>query len=279
MTNDKKSELDAKGLSRRNFLKNSGLVAGGLVGGSLFGGLLTNQSTKGSKDGAGTQVAKEISFEARTFFSRNEDFDLLSAACERIYPENKNGMGAIELGVPYFIDRQCASDWGRNANDYMHGPFPSISKTDVYEEGKGKNNDKVTSSTVVKLPAGTANYQTKMTRGIFFLEGLSAMEKTSQDKFDERFIKLEPAQQDEILQMFENGEVKFSGVDSADFFSLLRQTTIEGVYADPVYGGNRNMEAWKMKEYPGPIMSFLDQIQEKEFIVMEPRSLRNYQGH
>lgn len=278
MTNDKKSNLDAEGLSRRKFLKNSGLVAGGLVGGSFFGGLLTNQFQKGTKEETKPKEAKVTSFEARTFFSRNEDFALLSAATERIFPENANGMGAIELGVPYFIDRQCSSDWGRNANDYMHGPFPSISKTEVYEEGKGQNNDKITSATKIKLPAGTANYQTKMTRGIFFLEGLGAMERTAQEKFDDRFVELEAKQQDEILQMFENGEVKFSGVDSADFFSLLRQTTIEGVYADPVYGGNRNMEAWKMKEYPGPVMSFLDQIEEEEFIVMEPRSLRNYQG-
>lgn len=279
MTNTNKPDHQAQDNSRRNFLKNGGLVAGGLLGGSLFGGILTNQFKKEPKQELSPQADKKVTFDARTFFNRNEDFALLSAATERIYPENANGMGAIELGVPYFIDRQCASDWGRNANDYMHGPFPSIAKTDVYEEGNLKNNEVITSSTVVKLPAGTANYQTKMSRGTFFLEGLRAMEKTAQKKFGERFIDLEPAQQDEILSMFEKGEVKFSGVDSADFFALLRQTTIEGVYADPVYGGNRNMEAWRMKEYPGPIMSFIDKIQEEEFIVMEPSSLRNYQGN
>lgn len=278
MTNNNEPNNGTQDTSRRNFLKNGGLVAGGVLGGSLFGGLLTNQFKKDPKKEVSSQATKEVSFEARTFFSRNEDFAVLSAATERIYPENDNGMGAIELGVPYFIDRQCASSWGRNGNDYMQGPFPTISKTDVYEEGKLQNNDVITSSTVIKLPTGTANYQTKMTRGVFFLEGLGAIEKTSQEKFSDGFVNLEPAQQDEILQMFENGEVKFSGVDSADFFSLLRKTTIEGVYADPVYGGNRNMEAWKMKQYPGPIMSFLDKIEEEEFIVIDPRSLRNYQG-
>jgi len=33
-----------------------------------------------------------------------------------------------------------------------------------------------------------------------------------------------------------------------------------------------------MKEYPGPRMSYLDQIEEEEFIVMEQESLRDYQG-
>ncbi len=278
MANNQKPNNNSSGMSRRNFLKNSGLVAGGLLGGSLFGGLVTSQFQKGTKDESASNTKVQESFEARTFFSRNEDFDLLSAATERIFPEDEHGPGAIELGVPYFIDRQCSGDWGNNANDYMHGPFPTITKTEQYEED-GVNTEKVTSSTVVKVPAGTPSYQTKMTRGVFFLEGIRAMEQTSKEKFDDRFIKLEPEQQDEVLQMFESGEVQFSGVDSADFFSLLRQTTIEGVYADPVYGGNRNMEAWKMKEYPGPRMSFLNEIEEEDFIVMKPESLRNYQGH
>ena len=278
MTNNNKSNDGTQDTSRRNFLKNGGLVAGGVLGGSLFGGLLTNQFKKDSTKEVSSKPTKEVSFEARTFFSRNEDFAVLSAATERIYPENDNGMGAIELGVPYFIDRQCASSWGRNGNDYMQGPFPTITKTDGYTAGTLPNNEKITSSSVVKLPAGTANYQTKMTRGMFFLEGLGAIEATSQEKFKDGFVNLEAAQQDEILQMFENGDVKFSGVDSADFFKLLRKTTIEGVYADPVYGGNRNMEAWKMKGHPGPIMSFLDKIEEEEFSTIDPRSLRNYQG-
>ncbi len=269
---------DSKGMSRRNFLKSSGLVAGGLVGGSLFGGLLTSQLQKGEKDNT-KQVTAEPSFEARTFFSRNEDFDILSAAVERIFPEDSRGSGAIGLGVPYFIDRQLSGDWGRNANDYMHGPFPTIKKTDSYQEENRSNNDVINTSTEVLVPANTPRYQTKMNRGVFFLEGLRAMEQTSKDKFGDRFVKLETEQQDEVLKMFENGEVQFNGVDSADFFSLLRQTTIEGVYADPVYGGNRNMEAWRMKEFPGPRMGFMNDIETEEFLVMEPESLRNYQGH
>ena len=35
---------------------------------------------------------------------------------------------------------------------------------------------------------------------------------------------------------------------------------------------------WKMKEYPGPIMSWKEEIEEEEFILHEPKSLREYQG-
>lgn len=278
MPEDKQPNTTNEGMSRRNFLKNSGLVAGGLIGGSLFGGLVTNQFQKGSETKEETKSAGAPSFEARTFFSRNEDFDVLSAATERIYPEDDLGPGAIGLGVPYFIDRQCSSEWGTNANDYMFGPFPLIDEVNEYVENN-KNIEEVNAGTQVTVPSATPRYQTKMTRGTLFLEGVRALEAESQKSFNERFIKIEPAQQDEILQKFEAGEVDIAGTKSYLFFSLLRQTTIEGVYADPVYGGNRDMEAWKMKGHPGPRMSWLDKIEEEEFLTLKPESLRNYQGH
>lgn len=274
MANDQNSN----GMSRRNFLKNSGLVAGGLVGGSLFGGLITSQFQKGTNDENVTGTPTTESFEARTFFSRNEDFDVLSAATERIYPEDENGPGAIELGVPYFIDRQCSNEWGMNANDYMSGPFPFIVTSERYEE-KNAGTEGAIAMTEVTIPSSTPRYQTKMTRAVLFLEGVRAIDQVAKDEFGDRFIKLTEEQQDEILQKFDNGEADISGVNSSSFFSLLRKTTIEGVYADPVYGGNRNMEGWKMKEYPGPRMGYLNEIEEEEFIAMAPESLRNYQGH
>src|SRR5699024_1150310 len=274
---EENNKTNNAGMSRRNFLKNSGLVAGGVVGGSLFGGLITNQFSKDNKN-EDTSNETPVTFEARTFFNRNEDFAVLSAATVRIFPENDNGPGAIELGVPYFIDRQCAGDWGKNAHDYMQGPFPVIEVTENYEENK-KSVDKVTPGTVVTVPSNTPRYQTKMTRGVLFLEGIRAMEKQSQDKFDEGFAQLEAEQQDEILQLFEAGGIDVSGVDSAQFFGLLRQTVIEGVYADPVYGGNRNMDGWRMKGFPGPRMAYYDQIDAEDFIEMEPEPLRAYQGN
>ncbi|HEX2863394.1 MAG TPA: gluconate 2-dehydrogenase subunit 3 family protein, partial [Deinococcales bacterium] len=38
---------------------------------------------------------------------------------------------------------------------------------------------------------------------------------------------------------------------SDKFFDMLRQDVIEGVFCDPVYGGNRNLAGWKLVGYPG----------------------------
>jgi gluconate 2-dehydrogenase gamma chain len=41
------------------------------------------------------------------------------------------------------------------------------------------------------------------------------------------------------------------GVPSAVFFDVLLKMTIEGFFSDPVYGGNRDMVAWRMVGFPG----------------------------
>lgn len=263
-------------VSRRKFLKNSGLVAGGVVGGSVFGGLLTNSlSTKNNTETK--DVTDDASLQrARVFFSRKGDFEVLAAATERIFPEDDLGPGAIELGVPYFIDRQLAGSWGTNAKEYMRDPFYQNKETEEYQR-KDSKQDKAGPNTSTKAPTPTPRYQTRLNRGEMFLHGVRTIEKESKDRYDERFVNLDEDKQIELLEAFESGEVKMTGMLSNTFFNFLLQMTIEGAYADPVYGGNKDMMGWKMKEYPGPRMAYIDEIDKDEFILKEPASLRDYQ--
>lgn len=269
---------EEESVSRRHFLKNTGLVAGGLVGGSLLGGLLTTQFTTKEGPRTGEQVAEQSNLqEARMFFSRREDFEVLSAATERIFPEDEQGPGAIELGVPYFIDKQLAGSWGTNAKEYMHDPFWHNNETYEYQH-KDTDQDKAGPNTSTKAPTPTPRYQSRLDRGEMFLYGVRKINEVSENEFDNLFINLSEEQQDEVLKMFENSEVPMEGLASITFFNLLLQMTIEGAYADPLYGGNKNMMGWKMKEYPGPRAAYIDVIDSEDFIVMEQKSLREYQG-
>ena len=263
---------EKEGLSRRQFLKSSGLVAGGVVGGSLFGGLLTNQFQKKELL---TEKQDFVNLqEARMFFSRREDFEILSAATERIFPKNDNGPGAIELGIPYFIDKQLAGSWGNNAKEYMRGPF--IQNLQVQDQDRDQ--DSQGPNTETQSPTPTPRYQTRLNRSEVFTQGLRKLDSVAQEKFELKFVDADDNQQDEILQMFENNEVDLAGVNAETFFNLLLKVTIEGAYADPVYGGNKDMMGWRMKEYPGPRMGYLEQIEEEEFLIMEPESLKDYQA-
>ncbi|BAQ09576.1 gluconate 2-dehydrogenase subunit gamma [Bacillus sp. OxB-1] len=270
---------EKKGMSRRTFMKNTGLVAGGVVGGGLFGGLLTNQFQK-KTDVKNTSTGKDSGQlqDARVFFTRAEDFDILSAATERILPKDDLGPGAIELGVPYFIDKQLHSEWGINAKEYMKGPFV-LNMDTTGNHNKTRDQDNQGPNTETQVPTPTPRYQTKMNRGEIFIIGLRGMDLTAQKEFGAKFVELSPEQQDEVMRMFDDGQVELKGIGSQNFFHLLLQTTLEGAYADPVYGGNRDMMGWKMKEYPGPRASYMAQIEPEEFVKLDQQSLRDYQGH
>src|SRR5690349_17892962 len=64
------------------------------------------------------------------------------------------------------------------------------------------------------------------------------------------FAGLSPEQQDERLR----------AIESSLFFQMLRRHTLEGMFCDPHHGGNANMIGWQLIGYPGPRMSYRDEI-------------------
>ena len=54
------------------------------------------------------------------------------------------------------------------------------------------------------------------------------------------------------MKGLESGGITLEGgVDSKSFFAMLLQNTKEGYFSDPIYGGNKDMGAWKMIGFPG----------------------------
>ena len=54
---------------------------------------------------------------------------------------------------------------------------------------------------------------------------------------------------------------KLAAIEKTHFFALLRQHTIEGMFCDPMHGGNAGMIGWQLIGYPGPRMSYRDEIE------------------
>lgn len=246
---------DSKYLNRRNFFKKSFLVAGTLASFSILNAdshnhtspqnSTTEQSTQDSPPTCSPQIR------GRMFFMRSSDFEVLSSACERIYPKDESGEGAIGLGVPYFIDNQLAGAYGFNAREYMQAPFM---------QGKPEQ-----------------GYQSPMYRRDIFLYGVRGLEARAIQKYKNGFALLDEAKQDEILREFESGKAKVDGIDTKYFFTLLRDMTLAGVLSDPIYQGNHNKEGWKMMQYPGAQMVYSDKIESDEFFEIEPISLAEMQ--
>lgn len=51
-----------------------------------------------------------------------------------------------------------------------------------------------------------------------------------------------------------------SRIENSRFFLLLRTHTIEGMFCDPMHGGNSDMIGWQLIGFPGPRMSYADEV-------------------
>lgn len=240
-----------KNFSRRDFLKTSGVATGALIGGGILGGLIgynsKNATTTPTETKHGGHTETGTPNKGLMFFTSEREFQVLANATERIFPKDDLGPGAIELGVPYFIDSQLAGQYGSNSKEYMQGPFA--------------------------IGAPTQGYQSRLTRAEIFRQGIAKMEAESSSRFNKGFSDLEGAQMDEILTAIQKDEIKMEGTTSAFFFRLLRTATLEGAYSDPMYRGNNNMDGWRMKEFPGHQMAYINVIDKAEFQKIEPQSL------
>ena len=97
-------------------------------------------------------------------------------------------------------------------------------------------------------------YQGKQTPREIYRDGLKSLTG---------FDLLPPAEQDQTLQK----------IESSLFFRLLRQNTIEGMFCDPLHGGNAGMVGWQLVGFPGPRMSNFDEIEKYYGKAFRPKPL------
>lgn len=253
MSDKEKSQIEKQGSTRRTFLKNSGLAVGGLILGGAVGSMFDRNSESGVKTEQKSQTQANNPNEALMFFYP-EEYQTTAAAAERIFPKDDLGPGAMELNAAIYIDHQLNSGWGVNEKDYKLGPY--------YK------------------PDPTQGEQNKLYRKDLFRLGLKELNTYSNKNYKKKFTELEANEQDEVLAAFEKGKASsLSGASSSAFFQLLRTLTIEGVYADPLYGGNKEMLGWQMRKYPGSRMSYTKEIQSEEFLKLDPNSLQSHMKH
>lgn len=254
MTKDYETE---KTFSRRGFLKMSGIATGSLVAGTYLGSLLDidtseenteteTTSNDSGQAGGGEPAEQEDYTRAYKFFTKADDFKTIEAAAERIFPEDDLGPGAMALGVGWFIDHELASGYGVNAREYMKGPF--------------------------KKGTDFQGPQYPMLRRDLYMEAIRVMNETAQEDHDALFHALEPEQQDKILTQLESDELELHGAKASDFFEELRLATLSGAYADPLYRGNKGMQGWEMKKFPGAYMSYINEVEQEGPIELEPMS-------
>ncbi len=239
-----------KRLTRRGFLTN----AAALSTASAAGGAFVEADARTIKGEVPWEAGESdppiaLSNPGYSYFTP-EEAAFVEAAVARLIPADELGPGARELGCPLFIDHQLAGMYGRAERWYMRGPWAQGSDTQ--------------------------GYQSRMTPAQMYRAAIKAIDAYCQQNFDKKhFAQLSPDDQDKVLSGLESGDLKLDGIDAKSFFKQFLLNTREGFFADPLYGGNKDMAAWKMIGFPGARYDYRDYVSKHgERFTLPPVSLR-----
>jgi gluconate 2-dehydrogenase gamma chain len=81
-----------------------------------------------------------------------------------------------------------------------------------------------------------------------FLDGLAAVDEYARATFSGPFADLSAEKRDAVLTDIDGGKAN----NLRAFFNRARRLTLEGMFGDPHYGGNKNFAGWDLIKYPGP---------------------------
>jgi gluconate 2-dehydrogenase gamma chain len=168
-------------------------------------------------------------------FLNDVEAAFIVAAVARLIPADDRWPGAVEAGVPNYIDKQLAGAWGAGERLYRSGPW--------------------------QPGTPTQGYQLPFTPAELFRTALGAI-NTELSQANTPFDKMSADQQDAYIRGLQAGGKNLGGVPSDEFFAQLWEATIEGFFSDPVYGGNRDMASWRMIGFPGAYASYYELVDQ-----------------
>jgi gluconate 2-dehydrogenase gamma chain len=213
---------------RRDFLKSA--VIGGAAAASGTAAVAPAQAQSPTQPAAPATPAAS-GYE----FLNLDEAAFIEALVDHMVPADELTPKGTDIGINIYIDRALAGSWGKGDRLYMQGPW----KPGLPSQG----------------------YQLPLTPSQLYRAGIDATNAHCSKTFGKTFDRLDAAQKEEVLLGLSTAKIKFEGgLPVRVFWTTLYQTVIEGMYSDPIYGGNRNKAGWRMIGFPGVIAVNRDNI-------------------
>jgi gluconate 2-dehydrogenase gamma chain len=221
----------AQGFDRRNFLK--GAVVGGAAAAT---GTVATVTTAEAQAQPQQQAAPAP--QPGYAFLNIEEAAFVEALVDHMVPADNLSPKGTDVGINIFIDRALAGGWGKGERLYMQGPWKR----------------------------GTANqgYQLPLTPAQLYRAGIEATNAYCRKTYGGKpFDRLDDKQREEVLVGLSGGKITFEGGPPVRvFWSTVYQTVMEGMFADPIYGGNRDKAGWKLIGFPGVIAVHRENVEK-----------------
>jgi gluconate 2-dehydrogenase gamma chain len=245
-------------ISRRKLLLGGAMVGAAYATGAAVhdGGLgAPSQTIKDAmpwREGAADVPPMAGGTDYRFFTAAEQAF--IEPAIDRLIPPDDTGPSASQCNVQVFLDRQLAGPFGRGDHYYLGGPWPKGTP----EQG----------------------YQSRLSPAQLYRAAIPAVETYVKGKHDGKaFKELAATEQDTVLKALESGDAQLEGADGKGFFAMLLQNTLEGYFSDPIYGGNKDMAAWKMIGFPGAHYDYREWVgRHGERVPYPPVSIKGRPG-
>jgi len=219
MDDHKNEQVKEQGLGRRDFLK------GAVVGGAAAATTSFEASTPAQ---AQAQAQAAAPAAAGYSFFNLEEAAFVEALVDHMVPADELTPKGTDLGINVYIDRALAGAWGKGDRLYMQGPW--------------------------KLGVPSQGYQLPLTPAQLYRAGIEATNAYCTKTYGKPFDRLDEKQREDVLVGLSTGKVTFEGgLPARVFWTTVYQTVMEGMFSDPIYGGNRDKAGWKMIGFPGVI--------------------------
>jgi gluconate 2-dehydrogenase gamma chain len=217
-----------KGLVRRDFLK--GAVVGGAAAATTAPAILP-ETAQAQQPPAATPAA------AGYAFLNVEEAVFVEALVDHMVPADDLSPSGTDIGINTFIDRALAGAWGQGDRLYMQGPW--------------------------KRGTPSQGYQLPLTPAQLYREGIAATNGYCRKQYQKSFDQLDENQRQAVLVGLSTNKITFdNGLRVRDFWATLYQTVMQGMFSDPMYGGNRNKAGWKLIGFPGAIAVHRENIEK-----------------
>ncbi len=268
-----------RGVTRRDFIKVSAVVA---AGAGLAACAPNNELEHPGIDGPyipeanqypDVPVAPVQPLPTELLVLTPDQARTIDALVSRIYPGDASDPGAHELGVVNFIDKMLAYHEGGVEPHYGEQPHAKAYEGD---QPPDQMSDELGPIIWVKKDE-IERYGDQSTLKLLdrYRNGIGYVNAYAKSKFGAPFADLQAAQQDQIIKDMTQDLAKDFFKDPSDtaFFHMLQTHTIQGLFADPAYGGNKDMIGWKQIGYPGAQRAYTPEDMNSEGPTRPPQSL------
>ncbi len=198
--------------------------------------------------------------------------ETIEAMAERIWPAGDDGPGATEAGVVYYIDHALAGEYAAYQLDYRAGIDALNALAMTQHEGEFAD---LSAEQQHALLENIASDEAASTEQAQEQEGSEDTPPSAEDVSAEPAPAMhqlpgaaaQPASpglptQVGVVERQVAGLNPSRAADLPTFFALVHAHTMEGLFADPIYGGNRDFAGWRAVGYPGAYYVYTEEEQQ-----------------